>query len=696
MEGKRTRSAGAVGPGRDLGGARAACALLAAVLAACLPTRAADWPTHRGNPQRTGNLDNQAGPKAPKVLWSFKAAEHFIASPVAGDKLLYVAGLAGFNTAAFHCLSLDPAAPQRAAWTKTAPFIKIPTVCSPAVVEGLIVFGDGMHQTDGAVLYCLTAEGGQAVWQYPVPGKLVHLEAGPTVDKGRVFIGGGEAGVLCADLKKVMLDGQERDLPTIRAIMDKRWAELAAKYEEDKKKDPTFAVPPSEDALPMPSPRLVWQAGQGKWHVDAPVAVVGDRVLVGSAYIDDEKVGKRSLLCLNAADGNVLWEVPLKVNPWAGPSVAGSLVLVGCSSIRFDQKLIPHSAGEVVAVDLAGGQVKWRKDVPGGVLSPVAICGDLAVFTATDGRIRCWSAQDGQEKWSYDAGVPFFAGPAAAGGVIYAADIKAVLHAVSLADGKGIWKLDVSGDPAVQLPGMVFGSPIVQGGMIYLATCNMETAAADQPCAVACVGEASGAAAAVNAAGFSVDPSRGTITIPCKVAPRKLPSLQEIYPLEVVATFPSPRGQKAHETVVSFEVKPSDVHKALEGLGLKPGTPVRGEGVVASGPEVRVFLEVPGVAGRPRRVSVEKTMMDRRTGKPLPPLKWYFTGSVMRQTDPTKDTKAYGADMGGTLIALFPVTDETVIQTNLTMRESTLLKLETNRDMLGEEGSSVNLVIEVK
>ena len=143
---------------------------------ALLPARAADWPTSRGNPNHTGNLDDQPGPAAPKVRWVYKAPENFIASPVPAGKALYASGLGAFNTAAFHALALDAGAPDRALWSKTAPFIKLPTVSAPAVVDGLVVFGDGMHQTDGATLYCLRADTGRPVWQYELPGKLVHLE----------------------------------------------------------------------------------------------------------------------------------------------------------------------------------------------------------------------------------------------------------------------------------------------------------------------------------------------------------------------------------------------------------------------------------------------------------------------------------------------------------------------------------------
>ncbi len=192
-----------------------------------------------------------------------------------------------------------------------------------------------------------------------------------------------------------------------------------------------------------------------------------------------------------------------------------------------------------------------------------------------------------------------------------------------------------------------------------------------------------------------VDKEKKTLAIACTVAPRKLPKYKEIYPLEVVATYPDPKGQKAHETVVCFtDVKPSEVHKALEQLGLKPGKPAKGEAAVAQGPEVKVFLELPGPDGKPQRVPIERTMVDKKTGKPMPMLKWHFTGSVMKELDPEKDEKTYAADASGTLICIFPVTDETVIQANLKFKDQELLRLETNKDLLPKEGTPVKLVIE--
>jgi hypothetical protein len=192
-----------------------------------------------------------------------------------------------------------------------------------------------------------------------------------------------------------------------------------------------------------------------------------------------------------------------------------------------------------------------------------------------------------------------------------------------------------------------------------------------------------------------VDAQARSVTIACKIAPRKLDNLPQSYPIEVIASLPAPAGKKAHETVITFDVKPSAVHQALEQIGLKPGKPAKGEGAKAAGPELKVWLAVPGVDSEAQRIPIEKALVDSKTGKPMPTLKWFFTGSVMSQPDPQKNDTVYGADLSGTLIAIFPVTDETVLQTNLTMKEEPLLKLETSK-LLPPVGTPVKLILEAK
>jgi outer membrane protein assembly factor BamB len=467
-----------------------------AALLACLlfgtPAAAQEvgpWATYRGNPQRTGNTDNQPGPAAPKVLWVMPSRDHFIASPVPHGDHLYISGLGAFNVSTFYCLSTEPKAAKRILWSKSTPFLKLPTVSSPGLAGDRLVFGDGMHQTDGATLFCLQQKGGLPLWRLPLPGRLVHLEGSPSVVGGHVYIGGGAAGVLCVDMDRVSLEGKEMSLAEIQKVQGVRWKALQAKYEAEKKKDPDLALPPSEDDLPHASPRRVWQQGQEKWHVDAPVAAVGDRVLAASAYLDREKVGDRAVFCLDGKSGSVRWRAPLKINPWGGPSVTGGLVVVSGSTIGYDTRALKGARGQVVALDLADGKERWHKDVTGGVLSCVALADGLAVATATDGKVRAFDLKTGERRWVYDARAPLFAAPAVAAGVVYAGDLRGVLHAIHLTNGQPKWTFDLGREAGVQASGMIYGGPAVLGGRVYVATTNLEGAGAGRPTVVLCLGE---------------------------------------------------------------------------------------------------------------------------------------------------------------------------------------------------------------
>jgi outer membrane protein assembly factor BamB len=449
----------------------------------------APWSTYRGNARRTGNTDNVAGPAKPEVLWMLQSTEHFAASPVPMGADVLFSALGTFNSGVVHSFSANPkdAKAIKPTWSKGPPLLKLPTVSSPAITNGMFVFGDGMHQTDGAILYCFPVDGGPLLWALPVPGKLVHLEGSPSISNGRVFVGGGSAGVLCVDLNTITLDGKELAIKEVAALQAAHWKKLQAKYEDDKKKDPDFAVPPNDNDALKPIPKTLWNQGKDRWHVDAPVLVASDRVLIASAYLDKEKEGDRAVFCLDAATGKEQWRAPLSFNPWGGPTLAGDTVIVTTSSIAYDPKELEGAKGEVVALDLATGKEKWKKPVPGGVLGCAVATKDAAVFTSTDGKLRAFDLKDGSRKAIYDAKAPFFASPAVVGDIAYLADLKGVIHAVDLKTGNAVWTLDLAKDP-VKAPGMNYGGITVHGGKLYLATCNLEGAFARQPTVVICIG----------------------------------------------------------------------------------------------------------------------------------------------------------------------------------------------------------------
>ncbi|MBI2808978.1 MAG: PQQ-binding-like beta-propeller repeat protein [Planctomycetes bacterium] len=448
----------------------------------------APWSTYRANPQRTAS-DGGAGPASPKVLWALKSKDNYIASPVPVGNRLYVSGLGAFNTGNFACLATDANIKSRVLWSKSTPYLKLPTVSSPGVFKNYLVFGDGMHQTNGAVLYCLEATLGAPLWRHSVPGDLVHLEGSPTIVDGKAYIGGGAAGVLCVEIDHAAINGKAYDLPTLQKLMAKAWQALEAKYLIEKKQNPMFAMPPSEDQLPKAEPKRAWQQGKDKWHVDAPVNVIGDKVLVASAFLDKEQVGSRALYCLDAKTGAIVWQAPLKLNPWGGPSVLGDTVIVTGSTIAFDYNILKGAKGLVAAFDLKSGKPRWTKTVTGGTIACAALANGSAVVTSTDGKVRAFDVATGDRQWIYDAKMPLFAPAAIAKDTVYAGDLRGVLHAMDLRTGAAKWKLDLGQDKAVQAPGMIYGGPVVQGGRLYVATCNLQGPYAGKATAVVCVGE---------------------------------------------------------------------------------------------------------------------------------------------------------------------------------------------------------------
>jgi hypothetical protein len=212
--------------------------------------------------------------------------------------------------------------------------------------------------------------------------------------------------------------------------------------------------------------------------------------------------------------------------------------------------------------------------------------------------------------------------------------------------------------------------------------------------------------------GVVVDKDAKTITIDAKIAPRKLANLDKIYPLEVIACWPAPKGKKAHETIVTINeaIKPSDIHKALESLGLTAGTAVMGPGE-PKGPAVNIYFVIEDSTGLTRKVPLDKAIVDKN-GKPFPKkvetddgkgkkvaanIEWRFTGSTMTVAKAGSDDKIYGADYSGTFIVIFPVTSETVVQSSLTIEYEGIMKgLEVNNKTMPKEGTPVKLVIEKK
>ena len=673
---------------------------MAVVTAGGLQVAAADWPTYRGDLRRSGAADGASGPADPRVLWAVPGKNHYVAAPAPGDRRLFLGALGPFNSPLALAISAEPDKPGSVLWSVGPPALKLPLACSPVVIGEVVVFGEGMHQDATAGLTAFTAAEGLPLWRLEVSGALRHLEGSPAFAAGKLYFGAGSGGVLCVDAERVQLPGGP--VPVAEAARRARaaWRVLEEKYARMKETEPDFAVPPDPSSIPAGSVEGLWTAGADRWHVDAAVAVHGERLFAGSARIDDEEIGERLLLALSTRDGSVIWQTPLPWNPWGPPSIAeapGSpaLVLAGLSSIRYDPAEIAGAKGGVIAAKVESGEVAWRLEVPGGVLAPLTISrsGALALFPCTDGAVRAVRTANGEVVWTNAGEAPLFAALALAEPRVYAADLDGGLRALDAASGREIWRLAPFAHPRVGLPGRIYAAPLVAGDRLFAASANFEGPHASAPTAVICVGEkGAGGAGEAASAGVTIDRERRRVVVEAAIAPRKLPHLDGIYPLEVIATAPD--GKKAHETVLTSKARPSAIHAALESLGATAGKPGIGE-TPGSGPELDLLIEYEGPAGTRKRIPAGMAVVDRKTGLPLgAAARWRFTGSVLVRADPGKAEEMYGADGSGTLVTVYPVTGETVIQSVLGMEEEKLLELET-APWLPPVGSKAWLVIEV-
>jgi outer membrane protein assembly factor BamB len=281
----------------------------------------------------------------------------------------------------------------------------LPVFCTPNITNGKIYCGEGLHENKGCRMFCLNAADGKPAWDKPFK-TTSHTEGSPAVAGGKVFFPAGDDGLFAAD--------------------------AGTGYQ-------------------------IWQFQGGKEkgiHIDAPPAVSGNRVFIGSGLYSFVAV------CLDAESGSEKWRTDLKLRAFGAPLILGKHVLygVGTGNMSEDVHQYPEEgvakekdpAGAVVCLEMETGKEVWRYDMVRSVHTGLA--GDaFSVYACSrDGSVYALDRKTGKLRWKTSIGGAITSAPAVSstGGIptaVYAVSREGLAFCLNPHTGKVVWQKQLPG-----------------------------------------------------------------------------------------------------------------------------------------------------------------------------------------------------------------------------------------------------------
>src|SRR5262249_41049707 len=129
----------------------------------------------------------------------FQGGGQVLSSPVVADNRVYLAALRQKGLELFGALYCVNATTKQLLWTFTNNGAMKPVYSTPCLADGRLYIGEGFHTDHGCTRYCLAAQSGKKLWEFPTTS---HTEGAPVVANGRVYFSAGDDGVLCVDAVK--------------------------------------------------------------------------------------------------------------------------------------------------------------------------------------------------------------------------------------------------------------------------------------------------------------------------------------------------------------------------------------------------------------------------------------------------------------------------------------------------------------
>lgn len=168
-------------------------------------------------------------------------------------------------------------------------------------------------------------------------------------------------------------------------------------------------------ALSLQDDQLLWPPVRLLSNLPSSMAVSEGLLFASSRQPPGEPVGE--LLAIDAATGEVRWRFR---------SPDGRQVVPG--AIRDGVLYVATESGGLYAFDAQTGQVRWHVDAPGSG-TPVSLAGDVLLVVGLTGQVIAHDAENGAELWHVPLGGSANSGTAVSGGLIFQADDRGNLWA---------------------------------------------------------------------------------------------------------------------------------------------------------------------------------------------------------------------------------------------------------------------------
>ncbi|MHB1035419.1 MAG: outer membrane protein assembly factor BamB family protein [Pirellulales bacterium] len=382
-----------------------------------------------------GSYAGGPSPEKLKPLWSFRPQETmFLSSPAVAGKRVFAAGcqaeLGGYS-GLLACLDFETGKPL---WqvTEANGEALFPFFSSPALTRDgkYLVIGQGLHADRDCSLLCVEAATGRFRWAVKTP---LHIESSPALFGDVAVVGagaiegpdgrpGGDPGFVLAVR---IADGKELWRQTVN--------------------DP--------ESSPAVDDNGTVYIGSG-FNGSAVVAIRGDA---------EEQLRAKKL-------DRIAWRTPVAQPILSAVTLAGELVIAGggnSDAVHSNQ----NAQGLVVALDRATGAIRWQRPLGDSVLGPIAFREGLLLCPSRTGEVTALSLADGEVRWRarVSGTAPVLAGCALAGRRVYAVSNDGYLAVLDAADGKVLEKTHLN-DPAKPGMGLGLSSPRIAGGRVVVGS----------------------------------------------------------------------------------------------------------------------------------------------------------------------------------------------------------------------------------